>query len=73
MRGEDITRRPRNVKYPVLASNARFPDFGYCKGSPNKSDRRVLLPASGLQHVGFVQAAYCETLHRSLQIFTDFK
>ena len=32
-----------------------------------------LLPASGLQHVGFIQAAYGEALHRPLQVFAHFK
>jgi len=31
------------------------------------------LPASGLQHVGFVQACDCQALHRTLQVFADFK
>ena len=31
------------------------------------------LPASSLQHVGFVQRAYRQALHGSLQIFADFK
>lgn len=31
------------------------------------------LPASGLQHVGFVEAAYSEAFHGTLQVFADFK
>ena len=34
---------------------------------------RDFLPAAGLQHVGFVQAADGQALHRSLQVFADFK
>ena len=31
------------------------------------------LPSPGLQHVGFIQSSYGETLHGSDQIFTDLK
>ena len=34
-------------------------------------DRR--LPAPGLQHVRFIKGAYCETLHRTLQVLAYFK
>jgi hypothetical protein len=72
MRDEGITRRPHNLKYQVLASNARFPDFGYCE-RPHNSDRRVLLPTPSLQHVGLIQSAYGQAFHRALQIFAHFK
>ncbi len=31
------------------------------------------LPASGLEQVGFVEAAYCQALHGTLKVFTHFK
>ena len=33
----------------------------------------LVLPASGLQHVGFVQRGYGQAFHGSDQIFADFK
>jgi len=31
------------------------------------------LPASGLQHLRFVQGAYCQALHGAGEVFADFK
>jgi hypothetical protein len=41
--------------------------------SPLLRDLGLELPASGLQHVGFVERGDGEAFHRSGEVFADFK
>ena len=55
----------------TLQRSERRPSKSARSGSPaNKTSR---LPASGLQHLGFIHPGHGQAFHRALQIFTDFK
>jgi hypothetical protein len=70
MRDAGITPQPPSVKRRMVASNALLTSVDWnfpC------TFHIPLSPASGLQHMCFVQGADGEAFHGCLQVFADFK